>query len=93
MTTRLRFKCRKNLSPRNQAQNLLRKCNNHPARKRHESVRPLGWIVGFERQPNLDNPESEQDHSNCPDDSEDEFTQVVDYRQRVITCGSKHADG
>lgn len=63
---------------RNQGQDFLSECDDDAARKGQKTVRPLGWVVGFQAQTNLDDTKAEQNHTDRPNQSENEIGEIVD---------------
>lgn len=83
------------LSPSNQCQDFLRKCNNNPASHSEDAIRPLAGVVTFQRQTDLENAEAQQNQTDGADQAEDEVTQIIDHRQRVRLReyrGAEHRD-
>ena len=58
------------LSPGNQGQDLLRKCNDNPARHSEDTIGPLASIMAFQRQTDLENAEAQQDQTDGADQTE-----------------------
>lgn len=58
------------LSPGNQGQDLLRKCNDNPTRHSEDTVGPLAGIVALERQTDLENAEAQQDQTDGSNQAE-----------------------
>ena len=71
-------------SPSNQGQDLFGEGDDHATSQSKETVGPLGGVVAFQGQADLDNTEAEQDHADRPDQAEDESGQVVDDSQRIV---------
>lgn len=54
-----------------ECQNLFCKGNHHAARKGQKAVRPLGRVVGFQRQAHLHDAEAEHNHPDSLNQTED----------------------
>lgn len=80
-------------------QNLLCKGNDNAACKGQKTVRPLGRVVGFQRQANLHDAEAEHNHADSPYQTENEIREVVDYLNGVVSgkgghgCAKHHREG
>ena len=80
------------LSPGNQGQDLLRKCNDNPTRHSEDTVGPLAGIVALERQTDLENAEAQQDQTDGSNQAEYKVRKVADHRQRVGFCKYRGAE-
>ena len=58
------------LSPGNQGQNLLCKCNDNAACHGENPVGPLAGVMRFQRKANLQNAEAQQDQTNGTNQAE-----------------------
>ena len=59
------------LSPSNQGQDFLRKCNDNPACHSENTIGPLAGVVAFQRQTDLEDAEAQQDHTHGADQAEE----------------------
>ena len=59
------------LSPSNQRQDLLRKCNDNPACHSEDAIGPLAGIMAFQRQTDLENAEAQQDQTDGSNQAEE----------------------
>ena len=83
------------LSPSNQGQDLLCKCNDNPACHSEDTIGPLAGIVAFHRQTDLENAEAQQNQADGSNQAEYKVREVVDYGQRVCLReyrGAEHRD-
>ena len=67
-----------------QGKDLLCKGNDYTARKCQESIRSLGRVMGFQRKADLYDTKAEHDHTNSPDQSENEVGEIVDYGNGIV---------
>lgn len=58
------------LSPSNQGQDFLRKCNDNPACHSEDTIGPLAGVMRFQRKANLQNAEAQQDQTNGTNQAE-----------------------
>ena len=83
------------LSPSNQGQDLLCKCNDNPACHGENPVGSLAGIVAFQRQTDLENAEAQQNQADGANQAEYKVRKVVDNCQRVRLRkhgGAEHRD-
>ena len=83
------------LSPGNQRQDLLRKCNDNPASHGEDAIGPLAGIVAFQRQTDLENAKAQQDQTDGSNQAEYKVREVIDHGQRVCLRkygGAEHRD-
>lgn len=83
------------LSPSNQGQDFLRKCNDNPACHSENTIGPLAGVVAFQRQTDLEDAEAQQDQTDGSNQAEYKVRKVVDNCQRIGLCkhgGAEHRD-
>ena len=66
-----------------EGEDLLGKRDHNAARDGEHAVGALGGVVALEGQAQLEDAEAQQDHTDGPDEAENEVAEVVDNRERV----------